>query len=39
MPACLQVEVVDFNTDAGAVGEVLCQRAKSLNASALVMAR
>jgi hypothetical protein len=34
-----QVEIVHFQTDAESVGEVLCARAKDLNAVALVMAR
>jgi hypothetical protein len=34
-----QVEVVRFQTDAESVAEVLCARAKDLNAVALVMAR
>ena len=40
-PPCVhaQVEIVHFQTDAESVGEVLCARAKDLNAVALVMAR
>lgn len=40
-PPCIiaQVEIVHFQTDAESVGEVLCARAKDLNAVALVMAR
>lgn len=35
----LQVEVIRFDTDAGSVGKVLCTRAKTLDAVAIVMAR
>jgi structural maintenance of chromosome 2 len=36
--AAHKVEIVHFQTDAESVGEVLCARAKDLNAVALVMA-
>ena len=34
----MQIEIVQFSTDADSIGEVICSRARTVNAVAVVMA-